>query len=512
MVIEEENIVNNKFELKSSPVHFEIKNPIDIDMDYIKDTLADTGLYIWEYRVQGNNEENNYMNNYNIYNEGFNADNLDYYFLYKLEMEIDNGENRRKARSKSTRKKRNNNELNYNIDNRLYNQSSKKMIEMVNLDDKNTSHSEEKKGINEKFSLDNKITCTLRILNFTNYIFKGKNFNIISKIKKSFNKNFKNFYNEIKLENNKKICLENGIIYIKSEKEKMNNFNKSKTINDININGDNNKNNTIGKNSNNDNKNDTIGKNSNNGNKNNTMVKNTISNNKNDTTGKNNSNEDKNNTLVKNNSNDNKNNTIGKNNNKDNKKSTIDDNNNENTNNKNDNDGNKINDKDNKNKDDYNNNGINNKNMNDKFNNKDDTLNKKDTLNSLDFRKKTNSTGHAPKTEEEKTEIENDKIILKYIKNINYNEKISILKPFIFRADFKRKNEYDFLINLSDIEKKTDNGKLLKKKDNDEADNETINIKELDLNINSGNDGLMKKGVLTIISIILFIIIIIKLF
>ena len=113
MVIEEENIVNNKFELKSSPVHFEIKNPIDIDMDYIKDTLADTGLYIWEYRVQGNNEENNYMNNYNIYNEGFNSDNLDYYFLYKLEMKIDNGENRRKARSKSTRKKRNNLNLLY---------------------------------------------------------------------------------------------------------------------------------------------------------------------------------------------------------------------------------------------------------------------------------------------------------------------------------------------------------------------------------------------------------------
>ena len=235
MILEEKDIKDNITNLYS--IHFETIN--ENNMDNIKDNIADIGLYLWECRTKGNNDENNEENN-----EPINQENLDYYLLDKISIEIKNNFNNknlkeendireRKLRTKSVRiNGKNGTGLNLNLNCKNINIFNKKSIEMTTM--KSKSQENKKKGKDKKFGIDNKINCTLTFINFTNFIFDDEDDHLynLNRKKKIFNTFFDDFYKEIILENNKKICVEKGkkIIFIQSEKE--NNENDDNDKND----------------------------------------------------------------------------------------------------------------------------------------------------------------------------------------------------------------------------------------------------------------------------------------
>ena len=236
-LVEEKNL---GYESDSYSLYCEVKNANN--MDNIEDNMANVGLYLWKYRgkegtedITDNNEENNEEKNINI-----NEEKGDYYIFYKIDVSIKNPkkiindeiQNNVSGRKKSgTMKKNNFNSATFlndirNINNNKNVNHIKSNIEMNYLDIQKEER--EKSGINlnhkkdNEFSMDNKIDCTLKFLNFTNYIIDDKIFlleNRISdnsEIKEFFNNNFHKFYKEIELKNNMEMCIENKRVYLKS--------------------------------------------------------------------------------------------------------------------------------------------------------------------------------------------------------------------------------------------------------------------------------------------------------
>lgn len=174
MDIEEEKIKFDNEMLFS--LILEVKNPIEIDIDHLSNLLPNISMDMLSHGFDEIDEENET----NIENKNTE---IDYYLLYKFEFDIDNGYKKRK-------KPKNKNE------------STKTFVEMTNT----------------KFTIDNKITCKLSYINFTNYIFNNINYgneNYNHVMRNFFNNNFSKIYEGIILKYRYKICLFKNLIYIK---------------------------------------------------------------------------------------------------------------------------------------------------------------------------------------------------------------------------------------------------------------------------------------------------------
>lgn len=227
MILEEGDINNPENKISNSPVHFEIKIPMNTKVEDIKVTLIDISLYIWGYKIidntqknndAENNDENNIDNNeeknLENYDQNINKEINDYYFLYKFKI-FDDVPIGRKIRSKSTRKKRSTTTIHKDL-----NISNKINIEMSNLNSKENNSQYDK-----IFDFYNdKITCSIRFINFTNYIIneidvEGDK----SDLKNNFNENFHKLYSTIFVDKEFELFLENKMIYIKYINKKNNN-------------------------------------------------------------------------------------------------------------------------------------------------------------------------------------------------------------------------------------------------------------------------------------------------
>ena len=116
----------------------------------------------------------------------------------------------------------------------------------------------------------------------------------------------------------------------------------------------------------------------------------------------------------------------------------------------------------------------------------------------------------------------NEKKYIDLIKS-NFKNKLNSLNPYILKSDFEISKEEDKEVNtknipnirnLKNIEQEDIDKNQKNFDNNDELNNNIIKIKEKNLNIiDTGNEAnLIKKGILLIISLILFIIILFKLF
>ena len=247
-----ENIIKINLDIK-------IKRPIS--EKELNDILLNTSIEILGYRGENNNKEEDENKN-ELENIKENND-IDYYLFcnFKFDKNIDNTKNINRIRSKSIKTKRKINEDNNIIINNNNNSNDKmiliqnknnskeKRIEMSDMSENNkkmvtinANDNEKKINSNIKkepseinFNINDKITCNLTYINFTNYILKDEDFTKdsqnraesktkdkdISIIKKLFNQNFDKFYNTIPLDNQTKIVKEKKLIYLQYFKEKI---------------------------------------------------------------------------------------------------------------------------------------------------------------------------------------------------------------------------------------------------------------------------------------------------
>ena len=248
--IKKENIIKINLDIK-------IKSPINEEK--LNDILLNTIIEILGYRGENNNKEEDENKNEKEKSE----ENDDYYMFcnFKYDKNIDNPKNMNRMRSRSIKSKREINEDNNIIINNINNAENKNIkilnktnqtktrIEMRDMSENiknlaaimNKNNDNEKKNksketkesskiIQEKndlcFNINDKITCEVTYINFTNYIIKNENFTKdkdISYIKKLFNQNFEQFYETRKLDDRTKIIKEKKLIYL-----------QFKEINDIN--------------------------------------------------------------------------------------------------------------------------------------------------------------------------------------------------------------------------------------------------------------------------------------
>ena len=247
-----ENIIKINLDIK-------IKRPIN--EEELNDILLNTLIEILGYRGENNNKEDDDNRNENELVEK--NDDIDYYLFcnFKFDKNIDNTKNINRIRSKSIKTKRKINEDNNIIINNNNNSNDKmiliqnknnskeKRIEMSDMSENNkkmvtinANDNEKKINSNIKkepseinFNINDKITCNLTYINFTNYILKDEDFTKdsqnraesktkdkdISNIKKLFNQNFDKFYKTIPLDNQTKIVKEKKLIYLQYFKEKI---------------------------------------------------------------------------------------------------------------------------------------------------------------------------------------------------------------------------------------------------------------------------------------------------
>ena len=115
-------------------------------------------------------------------------------------------------------------------------ENNKKMVTINTNDNEKKINSNVKKEPSEiNFNINDKITCNLTYINFTNYILKDGDFTKdsqncaesktkdkdISITKKLFNQNFDKVYETIPLDNQTKIVKEKKLIYLQYFKEKI---------------------------------------------------------------------------------------------------------------------------------------------------------------------------------------------------------------------------------------------------------------------------------------------------
>ena len=229
-----ENIIKINLDIK-------IKRPIS--EKELNDILLNTSIEILGYRGENNNKEEDENKN-ELENIKENND-IDYYLFcnFKFDKNIDNSKNINRMRSKSVKSKRkidednnkiinnNNNTNDKNIINTNKISSREKRIEMsymigsnknvvtyINKNSEKRNNTKlEKESSEISFNINDKITCNVTYINFTNYILKDEDFTKdkdISNIKRLFNHNFEKFYKTIELDNGIKIVKEKNLIYL----------------------------------------------------------------------------------------------------------------------------------------------------------------------------------------------------------------------------------------------------------------------------------------------------------
>jgi len=115
-------------------------------------------------------------------------------------------------------------------------ENNKKMVTInTNVNEKKINSNVKKEPSEINFNINDKITCNLTYINFTNYILKDEDFTKdsqsrdesktkdkdISITKKLFNQNFDKVYETIPLDNQTKIVKEKKLIYLQYFKEKI---------------------------------------------------------------------------------------------------------------------------------------------------------------------------------------------------------------------------------------------------------------------------------------------------
>ena len=96
--------------------------------------------------------------------------------------------------------------------------SNKNVVTYINKNSEKRNNTKlENESSEISFNINDKITCNVTYINFTNYIIKDEDFTKdkdISNIKRLFNHNFEKFYKTIELDNGIKIVKEKNLIYL----------------------------------------------------------------------------------------------------------------------------------------------------------------------------------------------------------------------------------------------------------------------------------------------------------